>query len=455
MPLREGCREPLVPCFVCVYYMSSVKTHAYPNGFRFVYEKSNDHVRVTHIQTFCEFGSAYEVDGVRGASHFIEHMCFKGTTHIKDSRRLNLEYDKIGAYMNAYTEKQYTCYVVKCDSNYTENMIRLTSDMLLNSKFAKGECEKEEKVVIEENSNNADDIEHSLFNSLDKSLYAGSAFEYPIDTLDYHDVKLECSTIHNMYDKFYTPNRMVMSIVTDLSYEQVKRFIDKSYFVKSVPLAPTIPEPNKCVTQQNAPVFNLKSDHSKRTTHVAVGFRIDSVDRHKVYMLNKILGGPTTARLFRTLREQNGLTYSSSASTDVYGDVGDITIYAETDTMRLIKNGNDKGVLPLIFDILSDIVRNGVHADELNLAKSYVDGTINTSLDNGNGKCENNGLSAILYPAEPICSRSNRFDMYYKAITKDDINEVARKYFTPNNMTVCIAGGKLPSLAQVTRIAKL
>jgi predicted Zn-dependent peptidase len=135
--------------------------------------------------------------------------------------------------------------------------------------------------------------------------------------------------------------------------------------------------------------------------------------------------------------------------------VGDITIYAETDTTRLIKNGNDKGVLPLIFDILSDIVRNGVHADELNLAKSYVDGTINTSLDNGNGKCENNGLSAILYPAEPICSRSNRFDMYYKGITKDDINEVARKYFTPNNMTVCIAGGKLPSLAHVTRIAKL
>lgn len=435
--------------------MNSVKTHTYPNGFRLVYEKSNDHVRVTHIQVFCEIGSAYEVDGARGASHFIEHMCFKGTTHIKDSLNLNLEYDKIGAYMNAYTEKQYTCYVVKCESKYVENMIHLTSDMLLNSTFVKGECAKEEKVVIEENSNKADDIENQLYVSLDKSLYAGSAFEHPIDALEYHAVKLECSTVRDMYNRFYIPNRMVMSVVSDLSYEQVKRFLNKSYFVRSVPLASIIHAPSKCVTPQTAPTFILKSDPSKHTTHIAIGFRIDSVDRHAVYMLNKILGGPTTARLFRTLREQNGLTYSSSASTDTYGDVGDITIYAETDTTRLLKNGNDKGVLPLIFDILSDIVKNGVHIDELNLAKSYVAGSINTSLDNGGSKCENNGLSAVLYPSEPICSRSNRFDRYYKAITKDEINEVARKYFTLNNMTVCMAGGKLPSLAHITRIAKL
>jgi predicted Zn-dependent peptidase len=133
------------------------ETYSWPNGFRVIYEKSHVSVNDTHIQVFCDVGSAYETDNLRGASHFIEHMCFKGTHKVPTTKELMVNYDRIGAYFNAYTEKRYTCYVLRCDDEYIENSLVIMSEMILNSRFDKKEFVKEQRVVVEENIRDSDD----------------------------------------------------------------------------------------------------------------------------------------------------------------------------------------------------------------------------------------------------------------------------------------------------------
>ena len=128
-----------------------IKRHMFENGFQVVYQKSEQSIPLTCIYVFCNVGSAFEIDGIRGASHLVEHMCFKGTQSHMKAHNLLVQYNKIGASFNAYTEKRFTTYTLTCDDNHVQNCTKLLSDMLLQSSFPKNEFAKEQHVVVEEN----------------------------------------------------------------------------------------------------------------------------------------------------------------------------------------------------------------------------------------------------------------------------------------------------------------
>ena len=144
-----------------------MKRHTFPNGFQLVYEPSMHHIPVTHISVYVKVGSAYETERVRGASHLVEHMCFKGTHHIKKPRNILLQYNQVGAYFNAYTEKRFTCYVVVCDNDHIEKISQQLADMILHSSFSKKEFDKEQHVVVEESIRLEDDHSSVLQEDMD------------------------------------------------------------------------------------------------------------------------------------------------------------------------------------------------------------------------------------------------------------------------------------------------
>jgi len=433
-----------------------VLTHVYPNGFRLIYEKSNGSIPVTNMRIMCDFGSAHETDELRGAAHFIEHMCFKGTKKMKESKQIQRTYDKIGAYMNAYTNKRYTEYITKCDSNFVESIVDLFADMLFNSLFREKDCIIEEKIVIEECSKHSDDSVSELITLSDAMLYAGSAFSYPIDSLNYHKKNMDYSKIKELYKLFYQPNRFSISIITDLSFEHMKHMLSLSPFVKlrnntSYKFL-TI---NKCISPQSEPSYFIKEKTANKTTHISIGFRVNREDRYPLVVLKTLLGGPMSSRLFIKLREKNGLTYSSNAFVSFYDAYGDLSLYAETDSSKVLLNQNGKkGVLPLMFDVINDIIKNGITTDEFNFAKGYLKGTMNGELDDYMAKCQYNGEHFLEYPDEPFCEYSKLYDTFYKTITRNQVNDVARKYFNKGNMSVCIVGGKAPKLNQVKSICE-
>ena len=125
-----------------------IKRHTFDNGFQVVYQKSEHAIPLTGVHVFCNVGSAFEISPIRGASHLVEHMCFKGTREHTKARNLLMEYNKIGAHFNAYTEKRYTTYTLTCDDNHIEHCINLLSEMLINSSFSKKEFYKEQHLSL-------------------------------------------------------------------------------------------------------------------------------------------------------------------------------------------------------------------------------------------------------------------------------------------------------------------
>jgi predicted Zn-dependent peptidase len=153
----------------------TIHTHTFENGFKIIYEKPKNNSPLSSVQLFCDVGSVNEYDGIRGASHFIEHMCFKGTKQFPKSKDILLTFDKFGADFNAYTEKRMTCYHIKCNKEHIDDCIQLLSDMLMNSIFNKTEYKKEYEVVIEENIRNENDADVIIDENMDILLYKGSS----------------------------------------------------------------------------------------------------------------------------------------------------------------------------------------------------------------------------------------------------------------------------------------
>lgn len=443
-----------------------IKTYTFPNGFRLVYEKPPSNLKNTAIQVFCKLGSIYERDGIRGASHFIEHMCFKGTRKIPEAKTISENYDKIGAYFNASTYKQYTVYIVKCNNNYVENSIAILSDMMMNSTFKQHEFTKEKKVVEEESMRLENDHFSIISDAMEKLLYEGSSFEHSVDELSYHMKNtLQYNDVVDLYNTFYRPNNMVISIVSIIPFSHIVRFLETTYFMKK----PTV----KCcpdhawkyqayynIREQSAPKYSVIKRPGAKTTHVMIGFKTCdqfSNDKYILNVLNNIIGGYMSSRMFSTLREENGLTYRSGSQTAYYDSAGQIYFFAETDPDKLWKNGYDKGVLPLIIDIISDLCKHGVTQREVVNAKMNLEGSMLISIENSNTPCEYNGVKMLLYcnDEKSIVPSSDIYKTYYKSITRSQINDVIKKYFKLSQMSVCILGENVPPVRQIKKVCEV
>ena len=462
----------------------SIKTHTFDNGFRIIYEKPNNNTPLSSIQLFCDVGSVHEYDGIRGASHFIEHMCFKGTKRFHQSKDILLSFDKLGADFNAYTEKRMTCYHINCDKEHIDNCIQLISDMLLNSIFDKKEYKKEYEVVLEENIRNENDPDVIADENLDVLLYKGSSYEFHIDNINFHKIPLKYKDVLEYYNKFYIPNRFVLSIASNISFDKIISFVKKSYFMKNnntniTPLhicnAQSV-SPRSLITAhivgvlnvqrcnkeillprsinlniepQNEIQYNLHKKVGIVTTVLYIGFRTCNdlcIDKYSLKLLNTMFDG-LSGKLSILLRENNGLTYTSSVSVNFYENIGDFVISAETDSKKLLKNGNKKGVLPLIIELLNDLITKGVTNKEVEMAKKIKFEKMNISNQDNYTLAEHNGKEMLLYgDNHNFVSHSDLFDTYYKDLNKTDINNVIQKYFIPTNMSVSIVGEEIPSL---------
>jgi predicted Zn-dependent peptidase len=431
----------------------SIETFVFPNGFRIIYEKSLNKIPICAMQAFCDVGSAYETDDIRGVSHFIEHMCFKGTKNLPTTKEILVNFDKIGADFNAYTEKNYTCYTLKCHNDNIENSMFILSDMLLNSIFKKSEFKKEEQVVIEENIRDSDEPEIIIDENADRLLYEGSSYGESIDTLDYHKKLFNYEAVLKFYKLFYIPSRIILSVVSSVSFQKIKRFVEKSYFLKyraneysNLSHSYHI---NPIITPQHEIKYSLQVKSNINTTHLYLCFRTMKVDKYKLNILKTILSSSFNSRLFMLLREENGLTYTSDVFTNYNGANGDFIIYAEMNNKKLIKNGAKKGVLPLLTDLIIDLVDKGITANELKVAKGYLKGSMTINMENNDEMAAHNGLYCLLHPGEEMISYTQLYDKFYKKYTVDDINLLIKSYFLKSNMCVCLVGENLPSLKNI------
>ena len=432
-----------------------INKHSFDNGFRIIHENLQSKLPITSIQLFCDYGSVNEKDGVRGAAHFIEHMCFKGTRKIPNGKEIFINYDKIGAYFNANTERRYTRYIIVCEDDYVNNCIFILSDMLMNSTFNKKEFEKERKVVVEENIRNEDDASKIIDDNMNKMLYNGSSYSDEIDTLSFHNTKtLKYEDVFEMYKMFYVPNRMVLSIVSNISFQKINEALKRTYFLKTPKICNFNYDKYQKITtfaKQDKIEYNIQSKKGLTTLHLSIGFRTcpyNSDDKYTLNLISNIIGGTSSSRLFTMLRQDNGLTYTSKCSTNYHEHLGDLTIVIETDYHKILKDGNKKGIIPLIIGMLNDLIKKGVSQTELTNIKSNLKGSMSLDLQSIEISTFHNGLDALMENDIQI-PYIDLYEKYYSSITKTQVNQILKKYFIKENMNVCLLGEHVPSIEKV------
>jgi predicted Zn-dependent peptidase len=429
---------------------SEIQTHEYKNGFRTIYEKPSNHLPLTSIICFVKFGSIYEPQ--EGIAHFIEHMCFKGTRKLENTKDIMRTYDGIGAYFNAFTTKEYTFYVIKCNENYISKCIHVLSDILMNSEFNRADYELEKHVIMEEMIRQENSPEFHIAKMKDKYLYSGSKFSRPIDDLLFHQAKnhLDYDTAVQMYDKYYKPHNMCLSITSNISFSSIKKMVSSSFFMKAA--NPFIANPSYQIDLQSKTEYNIQKKQGVKATHLSVSFRTCSYtdnDKHIIALLTHIIGGSMSSRMFSLLREKHGLTYTTSCYYTYYAHMGEITLQTMTDHTKVITNGDKPGVLPLVIHILKDLKKHGITQEELTFAKGFLKGKMAIKMENAEYQSEYNGLEHFIYGNSQFTPMEQLYKKYYEPITKQQVNNIITKYFKKETMVVCLFGEHVPTMNKV------
>ena len=260
------------PIYGRIAFGLSVDTYTYPNGFRVVYEPSISKTPNTYIRTFCHVGSINEPDGLRGVSHFIEHMCFKGSKSYPSWYKVNAPFSHTGAYFNATTTKQYTCYSVDCLNTNVAELLTILGDILLHSTFDKDDYKSELNVVAEEmkmRMQEMDTVEEA-------AAFKGSAYGKWVDHYTYHFPKcLPYKAVLDYYHQYYVPQNMVISIVSSIPYKTIMRHLSATAFPKP-PKNPHPPLLNPTIgTLEYNGVSIIKLKRSAAVmTRIEVGIRV-------------------------------------------------------------------------------------------------------------------------------------------------------------------------------------
>ncbi len=406
--------------------MSLIQKTVLKSGISVITEEMPD-VESASIGIWVNTGSRNEVPGVSGISHFIEHLLFKGTKK-RTSLDISREIESVGGSLNAFTSREYTCFYAKILSSDLPLAIDLLSDIFLNSLFDKGEMERERKVIMQEIKmveDTPDDLVHDLFA---ESFWPSHPLGRSILGTRRSVGSLTTADIREYYGEHYTSNKVLITAAGKLKHRTVVRALEKSFKkIKSHPPAPDTARPVP------APGVRLYSKDLEQV-HLCLGVPAPEQphpDRYKVYLLNTILGGGMSSRLFQEIREKRGLAYSVYTYLNLCRDAGSLVSYAGTSKESFGE------VLKLIMREFSRVRSKGVTATELANAKEQLKGGMLLGLETSDNRMSKLARDEIYFGRSvPIRQIVKGID----GVTGEAIKEAAARLLVPGKFTLVALG---------------
>ncbi|WP_276733758.1 pitrilysin family protein [Bacillus sp. (in: firmicutes)] len=408
-----------------------IKRYTCQNGVRVVLE-NNPTVRSVAIGVWIGTGSRHETPEINGISHFLEHMFFKGTS-TRSAREIAESFDRIGGQVNAFTSKEYTCYYAKVLDEHANYALDVLADMFFHSTFDENELKKEKNVVYEEikmYEDAPDDIVHDL---LSKATYGNHSLGYPILGTEETLATFNGDSLRQYMHDYYTPDRVVISVAGNISDSFIKD-VEKwfgSYEAKG-----------KATGLEKPEFYTEKLTRKKETeqAHLCLGFKGLEIGHERIYdliVLNNVLGGSMSSRLFQDVREDKGLAYSVYSYHSSYEDSGMLTIYGGTGANQL------QQLSETIQETLATLKRDGITPKELENSKEQMKGSLMLSLESTNSKMSRNGKNELLLgkhkTLDEIINELN-------AVNLERVNGLARQLFTDDYALALISpSGNMPS----------
>lgn len=354
------------------------------NGVRVVSE-TIPYVKSVTIGIWLGTGSRNETEQNHGVSHFIEHLMFKGTEQ-RSAKDIAEQVDEVGGQLNAFTGKEYTCYYMKVLDTRLDFAMDILSDMLTKSKFDSDDILREREVVMEEvkmYEDSPDELVHDLH--LEFSWSGHPLGRNILGTTDSIE-KFNRALVLDYFKDFYTPDNLVISAAGNLDHDILVSLVEK-YFGHL--------RGKRSVIEQLSPALTPMRKFIGRDTeqvHLCMGTLSvpqDSPDIYAIHLLNNVLGGGISSRLFQTIREERGLAYSVYSYQTNYSDAGLFTIYAGT------RPSNAAQVIDLILQSMANVKQQGITAKELTKAKEQIKGSLLLGLESSSSRMSRIGKMEI------------------------------------------------------------
>jgi predicted Zn-dependent peptidase len=402
------------------------------NGLRLITE-TMPQVRSVTIGVWLTRGSRHEVEARGGIAHFVEHMLFKGTA-TRTAEDIAQAIDSIGGQLDAFTAKEYASYYIKVLDEHLPLAVDLLSDIVLRPAFAADEIEREKKVILEEIKmveDTPDDLVHELFT---QHFWEGHPLGRPIlgsrETVE----SFTTDSLRHYFGGAYVAPNVVISAAGNIEHPAVRDLVSRAFAPLPASGEPTLEAAPAVVPQVITRTKELEQSHICLGT---TSYPQSHDDRYVSYILNTVLGGSMSSRLFQNVREKRGLAYAVFSGLSAYRDAGNITIYAGC------ANEAVDEVIGLCVEELRQMKQTPVPGTELRRAKDHLKGSLMLSLENTASRMSHLARQEIY------------FDRHFgldetltgvERVTSDDVQRVARDLFANGSLAATVLGPSIPDL---------
>lgn len=407
------------------------------NGIRIITEPLT-HYRSVSLGVWIGTGSIRESAKESGASHFIEHMLFKGT-QTRTASDIAAQMDGIGGTLNAFTSKDCTCFYAKVLDEHLEQAVDLLADIVLNSKFDEREIDKEKGVVCEEILMMEDSPEDVAHESLSDVYFEDSALAKPILGSVESVRGFTRDVLFSYMNSHYTPENTVISCAGNVAEARVNELIEERFHAHSGPgRLPPLPHDVK-------PGNRFKTvEKDVEQVHICIGmpgYGINCEGQYPLFVLNNALGGSMSSRLFQKIREEKGLAYSVYSYPVSYVGMGCFAMYAGTGEKQA------EQVVDLMLDELQRMRKEGLTREEFIRSKEQLKGNFLLGQEGTSGRMTAIGKSELLLGK--VYSEQERLAQI-EGITMDQVMEILP--FVLDDKKICAAAvGRVQAHAEKIR----
>ena len=404
-----------------------IQKQVLPNGLVAITETMS-HVRSVSVGVWVRNGSRREIPEENGLAHFIEHMVFKGTER-RSAEAIAREMDSVGGMLDAFTSKEQICFNAKVLDEHLPIAFDVIADLVLRPKFDSEDVKKERKVVLEEIKMDLDNPEYLLHEIFTRGFWPGHPLGRPILGTPETVKKFNRDALCSRFQNWFAPDHLVITAAGNVTHNQVMELVEREFGT----LGSGAPGDDGRAPSTQAPIV-LEKKRDLEQVHICIG--VPSVplahqDRFSFAVLNNLLGGGMSSRLFQNIREKRGLAYAVFSELTPYSDAGMMTVYAGTATEAIGQ------VIDLTIQEFRSLKETLVGEEELRRSKNHLKGSLMLSLESTSSRMSNLARQELYF------GRFFSLDEILEAIeavTPEQLQSLAQRYFQTDHIAVTVLG---------------
>ena len=405
----------------------NIRRQKLANGLTVISEQMQ-HIRSASIGVWLETGSRDEDPQWNGISHFIEHMVFKGTKH-RTAEEIARQVDSIGGNMDAFTAKECICFNVKVLDEHVPVALDILSDLVLNPIFDAADIARERGVIMEEikmDEDNPDYLVHEIFT---QNFWKDHPLGKPILGTKETVKRFEREPVLEAYAHRFSPGNIILSAAGNLDHDRFVELV-RGHFEHMKPMTNGFHSSTPKISSR----IILRNKKALEQVHLCLGvpsYPLPHQERFACYVLNTLLGGGMSSRLFQNIRERQGLAYAVFSELNPYRDTGCLSIYAGTSLESAGK------VVESILNEFRDLKQHSVGEEELRRAKDHLKGSLMLSLESTASRMSN------LARQEMYFGKFFTLDELVESIesvTAADVQRIAQTFFDPKQIALTVLG---------------